>query len=160
MKRSLIAIIMAAAMILVFAFTMTACSKDEKKDKKLTMEEVAGTYALKKMDGKTPKEYMVSSTADSGVTEDQLQMVYLALGCTEEEFYNDFLNVTLNADGTVEYSGKLVDFMKLMNQEVPSDASWKVEDGKIVTGKGAELTYENGEISGDFEGHTAVYVKK
>ncbi|GEM_PF-5236783 len=162
MKKRILAVIM-AALFLAFACTAAACAK------KLTVDEVAGNYQIKKFNGQTLKEFMLDIYKKQGLSDDLakqgIAMICSQLGCTEEQFYNDGVIFELNKDGTTKFSGYFIKAMEMMGQSstFPGNMTWKIEGEKIVFSNGNkshETEYKNNGFVLKSENYTMEFSKK
>ncbi|MBR0156126.1 MAG: hypothetical protein IJM20_01220 [Clostridia bacterium] len=163
MKKRLFAVILAVLM-LALAFSFTACKGG------LSVDDVAGSYAIKTFNGETLKEFTEGIFKKQGLTDELAQqgvaMLCAQLGCTEEQFYNEGIMMELNKDGSTEFSGYFIQVMEMMGQKstFPDDLTWKISGSKIVFSKaGAKSTeteFKNGEFTFESGENKLVFNKK
>lgn len=146
MKKALVIILA----VLMAACCFAACKKETaaKKD-----DSPVGTYHLKTMNGMSALDYL-KDQLDGDYLEYALQIA----GLTEDEAAaGKFVTAVIKEDGTANLTAPLA--------HINMDFNWKQEGNKVIFEvKGyeekIEMVYANGELSGEYNGESAVLVKE
>lgn len=136
--------------VLMVAAVFAACSAKKDEGGSAAAQTVVGTWKVETVNGMDPIDAMKET-----VGEGMLELALGMLGVTEQQYREQLLVMTLNADGTAT--------MSAIGQDGGS-GTWTQNGDKVTVtdgdGESAVFTFENGKLSATIEGESMVLVRK